>query len=186
MSVESRTSSSREEDQAFERKAFVDGVTYLLRGLPQDLDEYEITQLRNALPNQVVSQYAHSSHQLALPGKTVPAQPRSVLYRVVQLAVIQIVLLFCFVLPYLMQAVKVVVRTERKHRVSEKMLGQGVDLAKTMGRQGASMIETMYGMADGRMGRSVTTIIGWTVDSVAQGIRDGVQEGLRVQADTVP
>ena len=42
-----------EEDVAFERKAFVDGVTYLLKALPQNLDDGALKRIQCAQQDQV-------------------------------------------------------------------------------------------------------------------------------------
>ncbi|KAL8372052.1 hypothetical protein RB595_001715 [Gaeumannomyces hyphopodioides] len=43
--------SNPDPNPAFERRAYLDGVAYLLQGLPRDLDEVEVSILRGSLPD---------------------------------------------------------------------------------------------------------------------------------------
>ncbi|KAI1327149.1 hypothetical protein F5Y16DRAFT_399703 [Xylariaceae sp. FL0255] len=48
-----KSASAQRENTSFSRRAYVDGVAYLLRGLPEDLDAHENAVIREALPVSV-------------------------------------------------------------------------------------------------------------------------------------
>jgi hypothetical protein len=169
---------SDEEDGAFERKAYIDGLTYLLRGLPGDLQLYEADQVRSALPAALISTPNVAAHEGAMHAQARAARQRTILHRAVQTAVIYLIFFFHFMLPYLVLCFRFVVRLERKHKVSERLVGHGIALANAAGRRGVSLTGSICRINDGRVGRALSELAAWTVDGVARGISDGVGEGL--------
>ncbi|KAI9171168.1 ATP-dependent RNA helicase cyt-19 [Paramyrothecium foliicola] len=167
-----------DENSAFERKAYIDGLTYLLRGLPSDLEPCEIEQIRSALPAGTTMPTSSVTVDEMPARRRSINQQRSVLHRAVQATVIYVIFFFHFVLPYLLLCFKFLVRLERKHKVSERVVGHGMNLANAAGRRGASFTETLCGMNDGKVGRALSELAAWTVDGVMRGISDGVGEGL--------
>lgn len=164
-----------EEDVLFERKAFIDGVTYLLKALPQDLDAVELRRIHSALPEHMMQ----SDSVVARPRIDIAHnQPRSILHRGVQMVVVNMVFLMSILMPYLVCLLRYAARMERKYKLSERVVGHSLDLAKSIGKQSASLTETLCQMNDGKVGQALTEAVIWTVDGVAQGISDGVGEGL--------
>ena len=172
-------SAAADDDQGFGRKAFIDGLTYLLRGLPQDLDAREIDQLRSAAPSEL-ARCCLAEHR-ALHDAPTSRQPRSVLHRAVQAVVVQAVLLCCFLLPYLTHVVRFMISIERKHKISDKVFEQGTGIARVVSRQGTMVIETVCDLTDGRFSNPVAEAVAWTVGGVVQGVTDGVGEALVIQ-----
>ncbi|KAM6514066.1 hypothetical protein FALCPG4_015238 [Fusarium falciforme] len=139
-----------EEDVTFERTAFIDGVTYLLKALPQDLDVCELRRIQSALPEDV----AHLDLEAVQPGRDGPAQcasgrPRSILHRSVQITVVNLIFVLSFLLPYLMYLIRYIARMERKYKVSETVVGHWLDLVNSIGKQSLSLTETMCQMNEG-------------------------------------
>ena len=60
---------TEEEDAVFERKVYIDGIAYLLKGLPQRMDASEVAQIRSALLSAIITigepQPAPSGHGTA-------------------------------------------------------------------------------------------------------------------------
>ncbi|KAH8754394.1 hypothetical protein F5883DRAFT_431357 [Diaporthe sp. PMI_573] len=178
-----------EEDVTFERKAFIDGVTYLLKALPQDLDVYELRRIQSSLPKDVnlYSDFQHVAHLdlgAVQPGagstQSASGQPRSILHRGVQITVVNLIFVLSFLLPYLMYLLRYAARMERKYKVSETVVGHGPDFVNSIGKQSVSLTETMCRMNDGKVGQALLEAFIWTVDGVAQGISDGLGEGLSI------
>lgn len=170
-----------DEDILFERKAFIDGVTYLLKALPQDLDACELERIHAALPKNITQPNVIAVRPEA--GSTAQqmssnCQPRSILHRGVQMTVVNLVFVLSFLMPYVVYLVRSAARMERKYKLSERVVGHGVQFANSIGKQSASLTETVCQMNDGKVGQALTEAVIWTVDSVAQGISDGVGEGL--------
>ncbi|KPM38743.1 hypothetical protein AK830_g7811 [Neonectria ditissima] len=169
------------EDVVFERKAFIDGVTYLLKALPSDLDTCELNRIQGALPSDAT----HADLATVRPGagsSALPSssQPRSILHRGVQMTVVNVIFILSFLMPYLMYLLKYAARMERKYRISEIVVGHGLEIVNSIGKQSASITESMCQMNDGKVGQALLEAMLWTIDGVAQGISDGVGEGLSI------
>lgn len=167
-----------EEDIVFERKAFIDGVTYLLKALPQDLDECECKRLQDALPKSVTSSNIVAIQSGIDHSQPSPNQARSILHRGVQLTVVNLVLLLGLLMPYLMYLLRSAARLERRYKVSEIAVSHGVDLVNSIGKQSAILTETVSQMNDGKVGQALVEAFVWTVQGVTQGVSDGLCEGL--------
>lgn len=177
----------------FERRAFVDGLTYLLRGLPSDLDVYETEQIKSALPSQVNismekerrrSESLDGARPLSKDRHTADQWPshghRSLVHRAVQLLVANLFLAIHFALPYLIFMIKSAASIERRYKVSETVVGHSLNLAGVAGRQCSQLAGAVLSMNDGKVGQGLSRAVAWTVEEVTRGISDGVGEGLVV------
>lgn len=170
-----------EDDVAFERKAYVDGVTYLLKGLPQDLDAGEVERIQAALP-QGISSLPELEIVRREAGSTriAQSQPRSLLHRGVQVTVVNLIIILGFLMPYMICFVRYLARTERKYKVSENLVGYGMDFVNEVGKQGIHITEAIGQMNDGKVRQGFLEVVTWTVDGVTGGISDGLGEGLSI------
>lgn len=180
ISVDGGKAAVAEEDVAFERKAFVDGLTYLLKALPRDLDEGELKRIQSALPDNVKEQELNLIRAERDPDRTTNRtnRPRSIIHRGVQMTVVNMIFFLSFLMPYLLLLVRYVARVERKYKISETLIGHGVDLANSIGKQSASLTEAVSQMNEGKVAQALLEVFVWTIDGVTQGISDGLGEGL--------
>ncbi|KAH6980588.1 hypothetical protein BKA56DRAFT_685336 [Ilyonectria sp. MPI-CAGE-AT-0026] len=155
-----------EEDVTFERKAFINSVIYLLNALPQDLDVCELRRIQSALPEDVT--------YLDL------GALRSILHRAVQMTVVNLISFLTYLMPYLMYLLGYAARIERKYKISEIVVGHRLDFVNSIGKQSVSLTETICQMNDGKVGQALLEAFIWTVDGFAQGISDGLGEGLSI------
>lgn len=162
-----------EDDRVFERKVYIDGLAYLLNGLPQDLDASEAEQIRSSLPIRLRQDGQGVARLDAGSDK-----PRSILHRLVQAAVMNLICIFHFIMPYVVFIFKLSARMERKYKISEKLVGRGMDAATTLGKQGIILTESICKINDGKVGKALSEAVAWTVDGVTRGISDGVGEGV--------
>ncbi|CAI6089919.1 unnamed protein product [Clonostachys chloroleuca] len=168
-------------NDTFERKAFVDGVTYLIRALPPNLDERELEQVKAALPVSLSLPITESAtHPRAMSPPATSGLPRSVLHRSVQLVVVQLILFLHFLLPYLILLFRTVVTFERKFKVSEAVFEQGINLAGAFRRQATRFVDAAVKVNDGKVGQGLSSVVAWIVKEVTRGIADGVGEGMVV------
>lgn len=171
----------------------MDGVTYLLRGLPPNLDVYETEQIKAALPYQLNiavekerrrSEPIGGAQSLSNDRHTNDQHPsqhrRSLVHRAVQLLVVNLFLAIYFALPYLIFLIKSAASIERRYKVSETMVGHGMNLAGAAGRQCSQLAGAVLNMNDGKVGQGLSRAVAWTVEEVTRGISDGVGEGLVV------
>lgn len=175
-----RSSSPPYYDASFERKAYLDGVSYLLRGMPRDLDMAEITMLKQALPSPMGDMAIEGSGHRQLPYSHQGKGERgpSVLHRTMRLLVARAVMWFCIVWPYLLVLLRVIAHYERKYKVTEQVVAWGIVLANACASRSAGISEAVYGMGDGKVGHALTGAFAWTVHSMVAGVSEGVEEGL--------
>ncbi|KAK1720923.1 hypothetical protein BDP67DRAFT_391294 [Colletotrichum lupini] len=164
----------------FERKAFLDGVEYILKALPSDLNEHELHRLRTSTPSNFIPPpspggRAYSPSRGANNG-------RSILHRGVQIAVVNIFILIHLALPYIILMLRLAARTEREYRISENLVGAGMGLANAIGSKGMRITGALYNVGDGRLGQALTEAVAWTVEGLTGGLSDGVGEGLSIVA----
>ena len=96
------------------------------------------------------------------------------------MAVVNAIILLSFLMPYIMYLLRYLARTERKYKVSENLVGQGMDFVNAIGKQGIHLTETIGQMNDGKVGQTLLEALTWTTDGVTRGISDGVGEGLAI------
>jgi hypothetical protein len=160
----------------FERTAYIDGVAYLLRGLPQDLDETEASMIRRSMPASLADSFPQSVEGVRLPNSR-HAGDRTLLHKAMQLFVARAIIWFSFLWPYILLLLGKAAKYERKYKVCENLVGQGVELANVLGRQSVSMSVAVYNLGDGKVGQLLMDSLAWTVQSMAGGFSDGVEEG---------
>jgi len=165
---------------SFARQLYLHALTYLLRALPDDLTTEEKLSVRSALPAGVVEPL-----QLKVDGgynpPNVPGDPDaqpSLLHRTLASTIVQIFILFQFLLPYLKYLLSTAYQYEREHKISEKVFSQGIDTVDTIGKRSLVITGAIYGMGDGKVGQMITTAASWFVEGVTGGIHEGVGEGM--------
>ncbi|OIW32123.1 hypothetical protein CONLIGDRAFT_641873 [Coniochaeta ligniaria NRRL 30616] len=163
----------------FERRAYLDGVSYLLRGLPQDLDETEVSVLMRALPSSVAGEQRDARGRLVYSG-----QPRhgygkpSVLQKSMRAVVARAIVWFCILWPYILVLLKWVAAYEKKHRISEQVVAQGVAMVTACGKWTVSIFEAIFSRGDGRLGQALADTVAWTLHDMIAGVSEGVQDGF--------
>ncbi|GKT85413.1 hypothetical protein Ct61P_03263 [Colletotrichum tofieldiae] len=155
----------------FERKAFLDGVEYILKALPSDLNEHELHRLRTSTPSNFIPRPPRRPGVLAVAGR----EPRAT-------AVVNIFVLIHLALPYIILLLRLAARTEREYRISENLVGAGMGLANAIGSKGMRITGALCNVGDGRIGQALTEAIAWTVEGLTGGLSDGVGEGLSIVA----
>ena len=164
-------------DIAFERSAYIDGVSYLLRGLPGELDEAETTVLRRALPVPLVDPSAAPAPRCGHHPRICDLTRQSALHRWTRRLVANIIVWFFVAWPYIVSLIQRIAHYERKHKVSERVVERGMELANACTRRGADVSESVCRMGDGRVGQALTDRLSWAIQGVTGGLSDGVEEG---------
>jgi hypothetical protein len=173
-------------DAAFERSVYLDGLSYMLRGLPKDLNATEVATLRKALPESLTECLATGSRPASRPqlfaGPNENGQP-TLLQQVMKLVVARAIVWFCIIWPYVLLLLKMGAHYERKYKVSEQLLGRGIVLANALGKRSSAISRVIGNMGDGVVGQVVNNAVAWTVHGVASGISEGVEEGLSLSGE---
>lgn len=160
------------------RQLYVHGLTYLLRALPSDLSTEEKISLQSAMPAEMVESLQEESHSGENSQDSNTGEPPSVLQKSIAAIIIQLFILFQFILPYLKHLLTSAYQYDRTHKISEKVLSRGIVTVDTIGKSGLAVTGAVYGMSDGKVGQAITDAVAWAVEGVTGGLHEGVSEGL--------
>ncbi|KAL1879366.1 hypothetical protein VTK73DRAFT_7097 [Phialemonium thermophilum] len=170
-----RQSLSGNYNAQFERNTYIDGVSYLLRGLPSDLDKTEAAVLRKSLPAPVVDSPTFAREPAERTSRD--AHERSLLRRITKLLVAQLIVWLVFIWPHVVQLLRKLMQFEREHRISENIFGRSISFANTFAKVGMAAALAVCNMCDGKAKDIVADGIAWTVQGVVAGFSDGVEDG---------
>lgn len=162
----------------FARQLYLHALTYLIQALPSDLTTEEQLSLRSSLPQGVVEPLHLELNGYAQPAGTSPGSQPSLLHRTLASSIVQLFIFLQFILPYFKYLLSAAYQYDREHKISEKVLSQGIETVDSLGKTGLSLTGAIYGMGDGRVGQIITETAAWFVEGVTGGIHEGVGEGM--------
>ncbi|KAI1638132.1 hypothetical protein F4809DRAFT_601373 [Biscogniauxia mediterranea] len=184
-------SAAREkEDPGFARRAYIDGVAYMLKSLPDDLDDHETSVIRQALPSACAAPAAGSAIDGNGAGFTGPGgqqrtigwrpsdQGKTLLHRAVAAVVSSLVVLLHVLMSCAVLLVRAGAQYERQYSISQHLVSRGFVFATAVGRHSVVLSGKICAMSDGRVGRAMTELAAWTVENVTGGIQDGIGQGI--------
>lgn len=99
------------------------------------------------------------------------------MHRGMQLLVAQAVVWFCVAWPYILFLLQQMALYERRYKISEKFVGRSIELANSFARYGMSASIAVCRMGDGKVGQVLTDALSWTIQGMAGGFSDGVEDG---------
>ncbi|KAI0152362.1 hypothetical protein F4776DRAFT_601284 [Hypoxylon sp. NC0597] len=169
-------------DLAFARKSYIDGVAYMLKALPDDMDEYETNVIRRALPKSCVQ--FDASRQIEAgsdrPGWLPSDRAKTFLHSTVQGFVTGLVLFAYLFLSFLSVVIRTGAHYERQYNISQHIVSSGFSFATAIGKQSGALSEKISAMSEGKLGKIMSDVAAWTVESVAGGVQDGIGQGLHL------
>ena len=176
----------------FSRDLYVDGLTYLLRALPNDLTAEERVSIRTALPNGIAvhdSALINSEQRIAQRApdtdpKEGVAQDVSMVHRLFAFLTIQFFVLVHCLLPYVKLLVGQAYRYERQHHISERVLRSGLDTVDSVGQRSIQMADAICKLNDGKVGQTMHEFGSWWIRGMAGGLHEGIGEGLAIMGAT--
>ncbi|KAK0715748.1 hypothetical protein B0H67DRAFT_645453 [Lasiosphaeris hirsuta] len=162
-SRESRCGMSAGYSSPFERAAYVDGVSYMLRGLPRDLDETELTVLRRSMPEPLAD---------ALPGSSKPRghtrRPlregnfvHNFLFNILMFLHVWI----CWATPHALYLAGTLMRFERTNKITEHVLAAVV-----------AAVNALRQIGDGIAGQVISDVCEYTTQGISAALKEFAQE----------
>lgn len=186
-----------------DRKAYVQGVAWLVHGLPDDLDKHERTELIRAMPPSLLDE-AHrtpASHQQQQPLYYPSSSSSSSVYgyfggggggggmvpdvvdagcalaqRLARALVVQLLVPLHMLWAYVVVLLGRAVRLEREYKVAEQVVKHSGELGYGVGRGGVRLSGVIYNHGGARVGHLVTNVVAYTADGLVKGISDGIRE----------
>lgn len=165
-----------------ERQLYLDGLTYLLRGLPPDLTSDE----KHRVQSSFTSFLDAGRNRVCSSEEARNASQPSILHKILASTIVQLFILSHFLLPYVKTCLRSAYEYERTHHISQKVLASSIDLADMFGKQSLAITTALYGMGNGKVGEILTELCRWVVEGVTGGIHDGIGEGLSIVSATKP
>lgn len=166
-----------------DRKAYVQGVAWLVHGLPEDLDQHERTELIRAMPPALLEEARRTSpsgSRLSYPSPPHGGRPapdrRSLMHRAVQAAVAQLLAPFQLLWACLVALLGRAFQLERRYGVTERVVRRSGELGYMLGRRGVRLSEAIYSNGGARAGQLVTGAVAYTAEGLVKGISDGIRE----------
>ncbi|CAI6327287.1 unnamed protein product [Periconia digitata] len=170
------------------RQLYLHGMTYLLRGLPSDLTPEETVCLQAAIPpNLTVIHTEACSHAMIAFGQESatlrePPENPSTLHRVVAILVFQTFAMIQFLLPYMKMFAGHAYRLEREHKLTQKMVNNGLMTADRLRQRSLELSHTVCQMNDGKVGQALNDLVIWLVRGLTGGFQQGVTEGIEMMS----
>ncbi|KAH8800160.1 hypothetical protein F5884DRAFT_809473, partial [Xylogone sp. PMI_703] len=69
---------------------------------------------------------------------------------------------------------------ERKHKISERVVSHGLDMADARGEKRVTVTEAISGITDDKAERIIGEAGAWIVEEVVGGVNEGITEGTAV------
>jgi len=158
-------------------------VSYLLRGLPENLTAEERLGLQAAVPKELViyretNSDVYSQDQVA--AKSTSHKGSGFLYRLVAMMTLQLFVFLSIVLPYVQLFAKSAYQFERQNHISERLFKQSISTADILGRLAIYAAHGIRKFNNGRVGDALDNAITWWVQGLSSGVYDGVGEGMEI------
>ncbi|KAI1095878.1 hypothetical protein F5B19DRAFT_439411 [Rostrohypoxylon terebratum] len=164
-------------DSAFARKSYIDGVAYMLKALPDDMDDYEANVIRQALPNSF--RRVETDKRVEGGPKWLPSdRAKTFLHCTVQGFVSSLVLFAYLLLSFLSAVIRTGAHYERQYNISQHIVSSSFILVTAARKQSGALSEKIGAINDGRLGKLLSDLIAWTIESIAGGVQDGIGQGL--------
>jgi hypothetical protein len=148
--------------------------------LPSDLTTEEQLSIRSSLPQGIVEPLLIEVNGHSYAAGPPPDTQPSVIHRTLASSIIQLFSFLQFILPHVKYLLRAAYQYDREHKISEKVLRQGIETVNSLGQTGLSLAGAIYGMGDGRVGQVITETTAWFVEGVTGGIHEGLGEGMAI------
>ncbi|KAL2838908.1 hypothetical protein BJY01DRAFT_219690 [Aspergillus pseudoustus] len=167
-------------ERSLVRSLYLEAVSYLLSGLPEDLTDEEAAKIRSSISENV--------QPLTVPPHICAVQPpaRSYLHRLLASSIVYFCLLLQFLMPFIKEVTYHLYRHERSLRLIERATAFALYLLEQVSRGGVNFGSTVLNMYGGKIGDTASSATSWWVEGVAGGIYEGLEEGMTILGFTKP
>lgn len=181
---QSTTEESEEINPEIARPLYIHAMTYLLRGLPTDMNLEEQLSIRTALPVCIGTAQSLNDKQTAnSAASSAPCQSPScpsILHRILASGIIYLFFFIHAMFPYIKAWMKRAYRYERQHHITEKLVSHGLITAEGFAKKSIELYGSVSKIGHGKLGHAMDSAIIWCIDGVTGGIHEGVGEGLAI------
>ncbi|KAI0111901.1 hypothetical protein F4814DRAFT_450574 [Daldinia grandis] len=177
-----QSASQETADLTFARKSYIDGVAYMLKALPDDMDEYEASIIYRALPKSCaqLDMNGQSKGDLGRSGWRPSDRAKTFLHSAVQGFVTGLVIFVYLLLSFFAIVIRAGAYYERQYNISQYIISSSFIFATTVGKQSGALSEKISAISEGKLGKAMSELAAWTIESVAGGVQDGIGQGLQL------
>lgn len=152
---------------------------YLLEALPSDLTGDEARLIHDRLPDPIKANTDKIPGASSQNNSVTPNSP-SYLHRLIATLIVYGFIFAQLILPYAKVLLNSIYTYERRYRVTERVLAVALETTDGVGKGAGNIGSTLTALSEGRVFTGLCTLTAWTIESVAGGVYDGVNEGLVV------
>lgn len=163
------------------RRLYIDGISYILRGLPSDLTEEEALVLREAAPQtlhppktQLVHQPNTASHTTAQQPRSQAQQAPTLLHRTTSHLTYALILLTTLLLPHLQTLLTTLHNLNVQHRLAARFTAQTSLLFRALIAQLLALMVLVWDANDGALRHACRDFGVWVIRDVCGGVDEGV------------
>lgn len=182
-----RSQSTSATDDPLNRRLYIDGISYILRGLPEDLSPEETLVLRAATPAVLLPEPQEPTtdqRQLVHQQPPHPNHPPTLLHRTTSTLTFYTLVLLTFLLPYLQTLFTALYALDARHKISARFLTQTTLLLRLVAAQAIAVMALAWGANDGALRHACRDFGVWVLRDVCGGLDEGVGravQGLRLE-----
>jgi hypothetical protein len=111
------------------------------------------------------------------------SQDSSLLQRIIAILVVQTFLLLQFLLPYFKICIGHAYRFERDHKVTQRLVNNGITTAGSLRRTSLRVSRAICQMNDGKVGKALNDLALWWVGGLTGGLQQGIREGVTMMSN---
>ena len=170
------TPSRLPDDDDHNRRLYIDGISYVLRGLPADLTREEALTIRTAVPASVIPAPPEQSVAVQQPTQQPhqPTEPPTLLHRVVSTTTFYTLLALTLLIPHIQTLFATLCALDARHNFSARFLAQTSFLLRMLAAQAVAVLAMAWGANDGALRHACRDFGVWVLRDVCGGMDEGV------------
>jgi hypothetical protein len=175
LALRSEQTSSTPNDPV-DRRFYIDGVSYILRGLPKDLTPEETLVLRTATPQTLLPPPEHDQQLTSTPPtNSHPSnQPPTLLHTLTSTLTYHLILLTTLLLPYLQSLFTTLLALDAHHQISVRFYAQTKILLIQLYTLVRELVLKVWEANDGALRISCRDFGIWVLTDFCGGLEEGV------------
>ncbi|KAM0708658.1 hypothetical protein Q7P35_005310 [Cladosporium inversicolor] len=164
------------EDDDLNRRLYIDGISYVLRGLPTDLTSDEALTIRTAVPASILPPPREESAVIHQPTKRPPqpTEPPTLLRRAVSTTTFYTLLALTLLIPHIQTLFATLCALDARHNISRRFLTQTNFLLRILAAQAVAVLAMAWGANDGALRHACRDFGVWVLRDVCGGMDEGV------------
>jgi hypothetical protein len=173
LALRSEQTSSTPNDPV-DRRFYIDGVSYILRGLPKDLTPEETLVLRTATPQTLLPPPENQDQQLASPSTPPTNTQPTLLHTLTSTLTYHLILLSTLLLPYLQSLLTALLAFDAQHQLSARFCAQTKILLNNLFSFFLECVLRVWEANDGALRISCRDFGIWVLTDFCGGLEEGV------------